>query len=590
MALVKMAGRFLRNKKGALAIVAALQLIQVLLSLWLPSLNANIIDFGIIPGDQGYIWSTGLLMLGVSVIQISCVVGAIYFGSRTAMEMGRELRGTTFRKVQQFSATDQHKFGAPTLVTRTTNDVTQVQMVVLLTFTVMITAPLMGIGGVIMAIRQDVHLSLLLVIIVPILAAIVLSIMRALTPRSVLQQTRIDRINTLMREQLTGVRVIRAFVREASEKEKFDEGNTDLREVSLSIGMLWALLGPATQFVIGLSSAAVIWFGGHRIADGAMEVGSLTAFISYLMMIMGAVMMAGMIIMLIPRGQVSAGRLQEIHDTVPSVETPENPQPIPAGPVTFEINDAGLQYPGAEAPVLSHISMTMAPGTQVAVIGSTGSGKSSIIKLIPRLMDTTSGSVRVAGIDVKNVDPAALRDRIAYVPQKAFLFSGTVASNVAGQIRQDVPVDEDRVRLALEAAQATEFVDSLADGIYSKVESGGSNYSGGQRQRLTIARALYRCLPDKNGNRQSDLLIFDDSFSALDYKTDSVLRANLRKYVGDIAILIIAQRVSTIRQADVIHVLDDGEIVGSGTHNQLNKTNATYQEIVASQMSAEEAA
>lgn len=590
MALVKIAGRFLRNKKGTLAIVAMLQLGQVFLALWLPNLNANIIDHGIIPGDQGYIWSTGLLMLGVSIVQIGCVVGAIYFGSRTAMEMGRELRANTFRKVQQFSSNDQHKFGAPTLITRTTNDVTQVQMVVLLTFTVMVTAPLMGIGGVVMAIQQDVHLSVLLVIIVPILGAIVVSTMKALTPRSVLQQTRIDRINTLMREQLTGVRVIRAFVRENSTKEKFDVGNADLREISLSIGMLWAFLGPATQFVIGLSSAAVVWFGGQRIDAGAMEVGSLTAFISYLMMIMGAVMMAGMIIMLIPRGEVSASRLQEIYDVVPSVAAPTQPQSIPAGPVTFEIDDASLQYPGAEAPVLSHISLRMEPGKQVAIIGSTGSGKSSILKLIPRLIDATSGAVRIAGIDVRDVDPNALRDRIAFVPQKAFLFSGTVASNVAGQIRHNIPVDEERVNLALAAAQATEFVSGLPDGIHSTVESGGSNYSGGQRQRLTIARAIYRCIPDENGKRQSDLLIFDDSFSALDFKTDSELRANLRRYVGDIAILIIAQRVSTIRHADVIHVLDDGQIVGSGTHGELNGSNTTYQEIVASQMSAEEAA
>lgn len=580
---------FLQHRKGALALIAFLQIVQVLLSLWLPNLNAHIIDDGIIPGDQGYIWRTGALMLGVSVVQILCVVGAIYVGSKTAMEMGRELRATTFRKVQSFSATDQHRFGAPTLVTRTTNDVTQVQMVILMTFTVMIMAPLMGIGGVVMAIQQDAKLSLLLVIIVPILAVLIFSVMRALTPRSVLQQKRIDRINTLMREQLTGVRVIRAFIREDSERKKFDEGNKDLRQIWLEIGMLWAFLMPAAQLVIGISSVAVVWFGGFRIEGGEMQVGALTAYISYLMMIMGAVMMSGFMVMMFPRGEVSAGRIKDIHDTIPSISAPENPKTLPAGGITFELDNASLQYPGAEAPVLENIDLTLAPSSMVAVIGSTGSGKSSILKLIPRMIDATGGEVRAGGIPVKELDPIELRSRIAYVPQKAFLFSGTIGTNVSGNVRSDASYDLDRVRLALEAAQASEFVDKLDDGLDSKVEAGGSNYSGGQRQRLTIARAIYRCLPDENGNRQSDLLVFDDSFSALDFATDSRLRNNLRNYVGDIAVLIIAQRVSTIRNADVIHVLDDGKITGSGTHAELLETNSTYQEIVSSQMSEEEA-
>lgn len=589
MTLIKMGWDFLQHRKGALALIAFLQIVQVLLSLWLPNLNAHIIDDGIIPGDQGYIWRTGALMLGVSVVQILCVVGAIYVGSKTAMEMGRELRATTFRKVQSFSATDQHRFGAPTLVTRTTNDVTQVQMVILMTFTVMIMAPLMGIGGVVMAIQQDAKLSLLLVIIVPILAVLIFSVMRALTPRSVLQQKRIDRINTLMREQLTGVRVIRAFIREDSERKKFDEGNKDLRQIWLEIGMLWAFLMPAAQLVIGISSVAVVWFGGFRIEGGEMQVGALTAYISYLMMIMGAVMMSGFMVMMFPRGEVSAGRIKDIHDTIPSISAPENPKTLPAGGITFELDNASLQYPGAEAPVLENIDLTLAPSSMVAVIGSTGSGKSSILKLIPRMIDATGGEVRAGGIPVKELDPIELRSRIAYVPQKAFLFSGTIGTNVSGNVRSDASYDVDRVRLALEAAQASEFVDKLDDGLDSKVEAGGSNYSGGQRQRLTIARAIYRCLPDENGNRQSDLLVFDDSFSALDFATDSRLRNNLRNYVGDIAVLIIAQRVSTIRNADVIHVLDDGKITGSGTHAELLETNSTYQEIVSSQMSEEEA-
>ncbi len=590
MTLLRMGWNFLRHRKGSLAIIAILQTTQVLLSLLLPSLNARIIDDGILPGNVGLIWSTGLIMLFISVVQIACMIGAIYVGAKTAMQMGRELRATTFRKVQSFSATDQHRFGAPTLVTRTTNDVTQVQMVILLTFTIMVMAPLMGIGGVVMAIQQDATLSLLLVVIVPILSVIILAVMRALTPRSQIQQKRIDRINTLLREQLTGVRVVRAFIRQKSEREKFDVANKELRQIWLEIGMLWAFLMPVTQMVIGLSSAAVLWFGGFRIESGDMQVGSLTAFITYLMMIMGSVMMSGMMVMILPRGEVSAARLQEIHDTVPAVRAPENPATLPAGPISFELDNACLQYPGAEVPVLDNISMTMSPGTTTAIIGSTGSGKSSILKLIPRLIDTTGGEVRAGGIPVTQLDPLELRNRIALVPQKAFLFSGTIATNVSGSARSDASYDADRVRRALEAAQALEFVDRLDDGFDAKVEAGGSNYSGGQRQRLTIARAIYRCLPDSNGNRDADLLVFDDSFSALDFATDAKLRNNLRSFVGDIAVLIIAQRVSTIRTADEIHVLDDGAVVGRGTHGELMESCETYQEIVTSQMSAEEAA
>lgn len=590
MTLLRMGWNFLRHRKGSLAIIAILQTTQVLLSLVLPSLNARIIDDGILPGDVGLIWSTGLIMLFISIVQIVCMIGAIYVGAKTAMQMGRELRATTFRKVQSFSATDQHRFGAPTLVTRTTNDVTQVQMVILLTFTIMVMAPLMGIGGVVMAIQQDATLSLLLVVIVPILSVIILAVMRALTPRSQIQQKRIDRINTLLREQLTGVRVIRAFIRQRSEREKFDVANKELRQIWLEIGMLWAFLMPVTQMVIGLSSAAVVWFGGFRIEGGDMQVGSLTAFITYLMMIMGSVMMSGMMVMILPRGEVSAARLQEIHDTVPAVRAPENPQTLPSGPISFELDNACLQYPGAEVAVLDNISMTMSPGTTTAIIGSTGSGKSSILKLIPRLIDTTGGEVRAGGIPVTQLDPLELRNRIALVPQKAFLFSGTIATNVSGSARSDASYDADRVRRALEAAQALEFVDRLDDGFDAKVEAGGSNYSGGQRQRLTIARAIYRCLPDSNGNRDADLLVFDDSFSALDFATDAKLRNNLRSFVGDIAVLIIAQRVSTIRTADEIHVLDDGAVVGHGTHGELMESCETYQEIVTSQMSAEEAA
>lgn len=589
MTLINIGWDFLKRKKAAFGAIVALQVLQVLLSLVLPAINAKIIDDGIIPENVPLIWRLGGIMLGIAILQILAMVGAIYLGAKTAMELGRELRAKTFRQVQSFSATDQHKFGAPTLITRTTNDVTQVQMVILLTFTVMIMAPIMGFGGVFMAIQQNAKLSLLLIVVVPLLGALILLVMRALSPRYRIQQERIDRINTLLREQLTGVRVIRAFVRQDTEREKFDTANKNLREIWLQIGFLWAFMMPAANLVIGVASAAVVWFAGHLIEAGDMQVGALTAYITYLMMIMMAVMMSGMMVMLFPRGEVSAKRLQEIYDVDPSITAPASPTPLPAGPISFELDNACLKYPGAEEPVLNDINMTFAPGKVTALIGSTGSGKSSVIRLLPRVIDATGGEVRAGGIPVTDLDPKELRSRIALVPQRAFLFSGTIASNVAGSPSADVALDPERVTRALQAAQAWEFVEKLEKGIDAEVESGGKNFSGGQRQRLTIARAIYRCLPDENGERQADLLIFDDSFSALDFITDARLRSGLRSFVGDIAVFIVAQRVSTIRQADEIHVLDAGAVVGRGRHEELLETCETYQEIVASQLSAEEA-
>lgn len=611
MTLIRIAWQFLRTRKLLVAAILAFQLGQVLLSLWLPALNAAIIDDGILTGNQRVIWEKGALMLGLAILQIACMVGAIYAGSRTSMEFGRELRARIFRQVNRFSVADQHRFGAPTLITRTTNDVTQVQTVVLMTFTVMITAPIMGIGGILMALQQDPQLSLLLLIIVPLLGLIIAGVMIGLTPRYKIQQTRIDRINTLLREQLTGVRVIRAFVRQRATKEKFAQANTELRRIWLQIGWLWAFLMPATMLVVGLSSAAVVWFGGGRIAAGQMQVGELTAFITYLMMILGAVMMSGMMAMMFPRGEVSANRLREIERTEPSIKAPARVTPLPAEPLTFELRDACIQFAGAEQPVIEDVSMRLAPGATLALIGSTGSGKSSLIKLFPRLIDASRGQALAGGIDVRELDPAQLRARIAFVPQRAFLFSGTIASNVAGLPRAPhtaatatesvagadhaaeselAEIDEPRVRRALKAAQAWEFVRELDGDMHARVESGGKNYSGGQRQRLTIARALYRCLPDSvTGKRQADLLIFDDSFSALDFATDAALRTHLREYIGDIAVLIVAQRVGTIRAADEIFVLADGRVEAHGTHAQLLESSPTYQEIVASQLTKEEA-
>lgn len=612
--LFRLAWRFLRTKKLLLAAIIFFQLGQILLSLWLPSLNATIIDRGILAGKHDVVWINGLIMLGVATVQVAFMVGAIYAGSRTAMEFGTDLRAHVFRAVQKFSPTDQHRFGAPTLITRTTNDVTQVQMVTLMTFTVMITAPIMGIGGIVMALRQDAQLSLLLLVIVPLLALIIAAVMAGLTPSYGVQQQRIDRINTLLREQLTGVRVIRAFVRQRSERKKFEQANSELRAIWLKIGWLWAFLMPATSLVVGISSAAVMWFGGERIQAGHMEVGSLTAYINYLMMILGSVMMSGMMAMMFPRGNVSAKRLQEIDNTIPSIHSPNTPSPLPSEPLTFELKHVTIQYEGAEDPVIRDADMCLSPGSLVAIIGSTGSGKSSIAKLFPRLLDPSSGQVMVSGLDARTLNLQQLRSRIAYVPQRAFLFSGTIASNVAGLPRMssgDSPqertganqnahcgkthedeahYDEARIRLALEAAQAWDFVSDLNDGIHAAVESGGQNFSGGQRQRLAIARAIYRCIPDtRTGQRQADLLIFDDSFSALDFATDAALRTNLRRYVGDVAILLIAQRVSTIRNATEIVVLAAGGIEARGSHAELMKISPTYRDIVRSQLTEEEA-
>ncbi|MEW6975034.1 ABC transporter ATP-binding protein [Trueperella pyogenes] len=588
MTLIRIGWDYLKRKKVAFFAIVLLQVAQILLSLVLPAINAKIIDDGIAAGNTSLIWSLGAVMLGIAIVQLLTLVGAIYLGARIAMDLGRELRGRAFRQVQSFSATDQHKFGAPTLITRVTNDVTQAQMVILLTFTVMIMAPIMGFGGVFMAIQQNAHLSLLLVIIVPVLVALIFFVMRALAPRYTTQQERTDRINTLLREQLTGVRVIRAFVRQQTVRAKFDQASLDLRRIGLEIGVLWAFLMPAASFIVGASSAAVVWFAAHLISAGTMQVGALTAFISYLMMIMVAVMLSGMMVIFFPRGEVSAKRLQHILDVTPSITAPAKPVALPKDQLTFELDAVGLRYPGAEEPVLSDITMRFAPGTESAVIGSTGSGKSSIIRLLPRLIDATSGEVRAGGVPVSQLDPQELRSRIALVPQKAFLFSGTIATNVAGSARPDADYDADRVTLALQAAQAWDFVSKLEDGIESKVEPGGKNFSGGQRQRLTIARAIYRCLPDANGHRQADLLVFDDSFSALDFSTDARLRNGLRSFIGDMAVVMVAQRVSTIRNADQIFVLDDGRIVGVGKHLDLLENCSTYQEIVASQLDAEE--
>ncbi len=567
---------FLRPYRRDVVVVVLLQFVQTIAALSLPSLNADIIDNGVVVGDLGYILRIGGVMLLISGVQVACAVGAVFLGARTAMSVGRDLRRSVFTRVQRFSVAEAGRFGAPSLITRSTNDVQQVQMVTLMTFTVIVMAPIMMIGGVIMALRQDVGLSALLLVVVPVLLGVMVFIALRMGPLFRLIQERIDRINLVMREQISGVRVIRAFNRQRNERERFAQANTNLMDTSLRVGYLMALMFPVVQVIINASSVAVVWFGAGRIDSGAMEVGSLVAFLNYLMQILMSVLMASMMFMMVPRASVSAERINAVLDTEPSIVRPARPTPLPTGRVVLELERASFGYAGAAEPVLHDIDLRLEPGRTTAVIGSTGAGKSTLVNLLPRLIDATGGTVRAGGTDVRELDPADLRARISVVPQRAFLFSGTIASTL--RFARPEATDAE-LWAALDAAQASEFVADV--GLDARVEQGGSNFSGGQRQRLAIARALLK---------PADLYIFDDSFSALDYATDARLRAGLPEATAGAAVLIVAQRVATIRDADEIVVLDEGRIVGRGTHEVLMESNATYQEIVLSQLSAQEAA
>ncbi|GGR13511.1 multidrug ABC transporter ATP-binding protein [Streptomyces netropsis] len=555
-----------------------LQLIQTLATLYLPTLNADIIDNGVVKGDTGYILEIGGWMLAVTVGQVVCAIGAVYYGARTAMAVGRDLRATVFDRVQSFSARELGHFGAPSLITRTTNDVQQVQMLALMSFTLMVSAPIMCVGGIAMALQQDVPLSALLLIIVPVLGAVVSVIIVRMRPLFRGMQKRIDTVNRVLREQITGIRVIRAFVRDTHERKRFAGANTDLMDVSLRAGRLMSLMFPSMMLVVNLSSVAVLWFGGHRIDGGHMEIGALTAFLSYLMQIMSAVMMATFMFMMVPRAEVCAERIQEVLTTDSSVVPPAEPVTELRRSGHLELRGVEFRFPGAEEPVLKDVSLTARPGETTAVIGSTGSGKSTLLGLIPRLFDATGGSVLLDGVDVRDLDPALMAESVGLVPQKPYLFSGTVASN----LRYGRPdASDEELWQALETAQAREFVERMELGLDAPIAQGGSNVSGGQRQRLAIARALVR---------RPGVYLFDDSFSALDYATDARLRSALARETGDATVVIVAQRVSTIRDADRILVLDEGRVVGSGTHTELMTSNDTYREIVLSQLTEEEAA
>jgi ATP-binding cassette, subfamily B, multidrug efflux pump len=576
--LLKLLRTMLRPYRRDSTLVVVFQFVQTLATLYLPTLNADIIDNGVVKGDTGYIIRTGLFMLAVTLGQIVCSIVAVYFGARTAMAFGRDVRAAIFGRVQDFSAREVGHFGAPSLITRTTNDVQQVQMLALMTFTLMVSAPIMCVGGIILALKQDVPLSGLLLVIVPVLIGVVGTIIVKMRPLFRKLQVRIDGINRILREQITGIRVIRAFVRDTHERERFTAANTELTDVSLAVGRLMALMFPAVMLIINLSSIAVLWFGGHRIAGGGMQIGALTAFLSYLMQILMAVMMATFMFVMIPRAEVCAERIHEVLDMESSVVVPLAPVVPLRRDGELELRGVDFHYPGADEPVLCGVDLVARPGQTTAVIGSTGSGKTTLLNLVPRLFDATGGTVLVDGVDVRDLDPDDLATRVGIVPQKPYLFSGTVASNL--RYGRPDATDEELWR-ALEIAQAKDFVEAMPGGLDASIAQGGSNVSGGQRQRLAIARVLVH---------RPEIYLFDDSFSALDYATDSALRAALAHEITDATIVIVAQRVNTIRDADRIVVLDDGRVIGTGTHSDLMSESQTYREIVLSQLTEAEAA
>ena len=576
--LLRIVRTHLAPYRGQLTLILILQLAGTIASLYLPSLNADIIDRGVARGDTAYIFSTGGWMLAVSLVQIVATVAAVYLGARVSMSLGRDLRSAIFHRVAEFSAQEVSRFGAPTLISRNTNDVTQVQMVVFMALALMVAAPISMVGGIFMALRQDVGLSWLVAVAVPLLAVAVYLVIRRMIPQFRTMQTSVDSVNRIMREQITGIRVVRAFVREDFEEERFAVANTTLTGTALAVGRLQALIFPIVMIILNASTVGVLWFGASRVNSGAMEIGSLTAFMAYLVQILIAVMMATFMSMMIPRASVSAERIGEVLDTASSVAEPAHPVTSlsPLSEVVFDRVD--FHYPGAEVPVLDEVSFTAKAGQTTAIIGSTGAGKTTLVNLVPRLFDVTGGSVTVGGVDVREAELDTLWSRIGLIPQHPYLFTGTVASNLG---YGNPEATDEQLWETLRIAQARDFVEQMAQGLESPISQGGTNVSGGQRQRLAIARALVR---------QPQVFLFDDSFSALDLTTDARVRAALRPVTRDATVIIVAQRVSTIIDADHIVVLDDGRVVGQGRHGELLDTCGTYQEIVESQRSAEEAA
>jgi ATP-binding cassette, subfamily B, multidrug efflux pump len=573
--LVRMLATYLRPYAGPVTLVVTLLLIQSIANLYLPNLNADIINNGVTKGDVGYIWRIGAIMLALAVGVGVLAIVAVYFASRSSMGFGRDVRRAVFERVQQFSATEMNRFGTPSLITRNTNDVQQVQLFVQMALTMLVTAPIMLVGGIILAVRENVTLSAILVVILPLMVAMFATLMYFAIPLFQSMQAKIDRITQVLREQITGVRVIRAFNRTPYERDRFAAANADLTGTALRVNRIFALALPALLAIMNLSSVAVVWFGGHLIDSGQMPVGNLIAFLAYILQIIFAVMMAVMMVIFIPRAAASAARLEAVLRTEPSIRDPE--QPVEPATVTgaVEFRDVTFGYPGGEKPVLHGLSFQLRPGATTAIIGGTGSGKTTLLNLIPRFFDVTAGTVRVNEVDVRQQPLETLWRSIGLVPQQAYLFRGTIAENL--RFGND-GATEPELWQALEVAQARDFVTAMPGQLEAPVDQGGTNLSGGQRQRLAIARALVR---------RPLLYLFDDCFSALDAGTDARLRAALKPQARDAAVVIVAQRVSTILAADQIIVLDAGRIVGAGTHRELMSTTAAYREIVASQLGEE---
>ncbi|MBM6401340.1 ABC transporter ATP-binding protein [Phycicoccus sonneratiae] len=576
--LLRLVRTHLRPYAGPLTLLLVLQLAGTLASLYLPSLNGRIIDEGVAVGDTGFIVTAGTWMLGVSLLQVVATIAATRIAALTSASLGRDVRAAVFSRVGSFSAREVSSFGAPTLISRSTNDVTQVQQVVYMGLAIMVSAPIMMVGGVFMALREDIGLSWLVAVAVPLLGLSVGLVISRMVPHFRAMQKAVDTVNRILREQITGIRVVRAFVREDVERERFGEANRTYTGTALAVGRLMALAFPIVMVVFNLSTVAVIWFGAHRVDSGAMQVGALTAFMSYLIQILMSVMMATFMSMMIPRATVSAGRIVEVLDTSSSVRPATDPVAIPAGPVELELRAATFAYPGADEPVLREVSFTARPGTTTAVIGSTGAGKTTLVGLVPRLHDVTGGAVLLGGVDVRDAELEDLWRHIGLVPQRPYLFSGTVASNLR---HGDADATDDDLWAALRIAQAEDFVREMPGGLDAPISQGGTNVSGGQRQRLAIARALVR---------RPAVYLFDDAFSALDVATDARLRAALRPVTREATVVVVAQRVSSIVHADQVVVLEDGAVVGVGTHEELLGSCPTYVEIVESQQAMEEVA
>ncbi|MBY8856005.1 ABC transporter ATP-binding protein/permease [Nocardia sp. CA2R105] len=576
--LIRLLRTFAAPYRAQLAGVVVLQLVAVIAMLYLPTLNADIIDNGVTKGDIGYIWRTGLWMLLVSGVQILASATSVYLGAQAAMGAGRDMRAALLHRVGAFSAREVGMFGAPSLITRNTNDVQQVQLLVVMSVTILVMAPIMCIGGIVMALKQALGLSWILLVAVPVLALTMAVIISRMVPGFRAVQSRIDGVNRVLREQITGIRVVRAFVRERHETARFDLANTDLTKASLYVGRLSALMFPAVMLISNVTTVAVLWFGGHAIDDGTMQVGSLTAMLAYIMQILMAVMMASFLAMMAPRAAVSAERISTVLETESSVVPPRQPQAFTRDPGSVEFAAAEFTFPGAEKPVVRDVRFRVEPGETTAIVGSTGAGKTTLINLVPRLIDVTGGEIRVGGVDVRQVDLEVLRAQIGLVPQKAYLFTGTVADN----LRYGKPeATDEELWHALEIAQAADFVRAMPQELQTPMAQGGTTVSGGQRQRLAIARALVR---------RPRIYLFDDCFSALDVATDARVREALRPETADAAVITVAQRISTVRDADRIIVLEDGAVVGQGTHDELLRECGEYREIVESQYSPEEAA